>query len=189
MKKKERQAIFEQMRRALESPDPRKRHEAIDFFTHVKGPEEGGALVAALRDLPELFTGFPDPTFPEGPDDLRRLLGIAIASRACERGETYPGELEVLKAEALTPGMALGVTAGLMYLDLAWVEENAAAIARGTPLVLEALLFNLLRRERPVIPLIREPARDFPRDRLEAAVAAELPDELKARARLVLESH
>ena len=95
-----------------------------------------------------LFEGVEDPI--EGATgDLRKELAGALANHPLRIRE--PEVLASLRAEALTPGRAGAVSAGLFDTDKEWLLEHAAEIIEGTPAAYTIYLLNLaLRREQLV---------------------------------------
>lgn len=172
----ERSAFAQACAAGLLAPEPEVRAGAIRVFAEVPEAPDHGALAAALQ-REDLFTGVPDP-FTEG-EDLRAGLLRTLAAR-CRQGDRQT--LDLIKGEALQPGRALYVVAALMNLDLPWVERNAAEIVRRTPLVLNAVLWNLQRRGRPVLPLLQALVDHLPGAQLAAAIQAELPSPTREQA-------
>ncbi|MBI2570529.1 MAG: hypothetical protein HYV63_26300 [Candidatus Schekmanbacteria bacterium] len=167
--------------RLLIDPDPELRMGAIHFFASVRDAPDEGALARGLDEHAGLFDGVAAPWPFDG--DLRQELGRTLAARA------RPGDaplLELLHREALVPGRAGPIIAGLMRADLAWVESHAAEILRLSPRALQPLLYNLQRDSRPVLPLLRSVAGELPPDLFRTAVSAVFPDGPLRREALAL---
>ncbi len=166
---------------------------AIRFFQMERAAADDGGLLAALNSDGGLFTDVQDP-IPGSAGDLRKELARALTNHPLRLRD--PATLDAVRGEALRPGMAGGVVAGLFDTDKEWPLQNARRIVELTPTAYTNLLLNLaLRREqlvsfvenlRGVVP--DDVAKAIARDRFDSR--PELLEEcLRALERAAAEPH
>ena len=156
------------------------RSEAIRFFQTERAADDAGALLVALSSAQELFEGVVDP-LPGAPGDLQVELMRAVAISPMRLNR--PRAIERLRVEALRPGGAVGVVAGLFFGDKDWVLAHAKDIVRGTPSAYTTLLLNLALHEEELGSFVAS-MRDVVPDEHAEAIARERfatrPDQLAA---------
>lgn len=137
----------------LSAGDVRARSGAIRFFQRARGADDRGAIFQAFKDHSELFDGVEDPI--EGSTgDLRKELARALANHPLRVRD--PEILAALRAEALTPGRAGGVVAGLFDTDKDWLLANAKRVVEGTPAAYTTYLLNLALRRDQLATFVRD---------------------------------
>ncbi len=145
------------------------RSEAIRFFQTERAADDSGALLAALSSAPELFAGVVDP-LPGAPGDLQMELTRAVAISPVRLNR--PGAIEQLRVQALRPGGAGSIVAGLFFGDKDWVMAHAKDIVRGTPSAYTTLLLNLALHEQELGSFVAS-MRDVVPDEHAEAIARE----------------
>ncbi len=83
-----------------------------------------------------------------------------------------PGAIEQLRVQALRPGGAGGIVAGLFFGDKDWVMAHAKDIVRGTPSAYTTLLLNLALHEQELGSFVAS-MRDVVPDEHAEAIARE----------------
>ena len=121
----------------LTDDDPAVRAYALLFFQTYPSAKGGERVVELAKGDRRLFSGITNQWISGG--DLEAELMRAVAAR-------LPNDANALAlsvVEALRPGRAGSVIAGLTQADPIWVGNHAEEIARNSPRSVPALLFNL----------------------------------------------
>jgi hypothetical protein len=129
--------ISESVAKCLSDYDPGVRAYAILFFQTYPNAKGGERVVELAKGDRRLFAGIANRWISGG--DLEEELLRAVAARL--PGDTAALALSI--SEALKPGRAGSVIAGLTQADPNWVEKHAEEIARKSPRAVPSLIFNL----------------------------------------------
>jgi hypothetical protein len=131
---------------ALTDPRPEIRHYAVMFFDAF--PDAPGA--ERVNDLVE----GPDRRLFDQTKVLSYSLEFSLLRLLGARVRVGDGRaLALARAEALRPGKADGVIASLAANDTDWLLANLEQVASGSPGNIKAILRQLLRAGRDVVPV------------------------------------
>ncbi len=159
----------------LGHPDGLVRSTAINFFATAHTADGDEALLHLLEGESPLYTGVLDPDpHAEGGYELRDILARTVSQRRRRLGTLGR---DLLRREALTPGRARLVMAGLWKHDRQWLEEHAVEVVSGTPAALKTYLRSRLWSDdldpRPLLLSLRG---KLPSATVHAAIRAVYPE-------------
>ncbi len=165
----------------LRDSEVRVRAGAITFFVYCQQIDDRGRLGAALVSDDGAYRDVMDPF--DRHSELRVELARAVAADRARIGGL--SVLDELRAEALRPGAAGGVVAGMLAFDQDWLEERVGDIVEGTPAVFLPFILQSVMSGADPLPIVVACKDRAPTEHLRRELNKLWPREPEKRARLL----